>query len=229
MPFGESVFETSCRTTASAKQPDRVIGIHAVRAAAVRNDLDACGQRLDVGVELVDRDRPCPGDVAGRELGGWPHIDDHDFARRDPFDELFSTDLFESAPIPQIGGSEIVELVEMHGSDVPQRRPQLANPLRSEPVVDPGAVTARRHQSGRCEYSEMERRVGDGLADLRRKLVDVTLPLREHVDQLRPAPVGERLGHLAERVEQRVLRLPITHRSSAPPSRHALDTIQRTA
>ena len=58
----------------------------------------------------------------------------------------------------------------------------------------------------------MERGVGDALADLGRELVDVTLALGEHVDQLGAASVAERLGDLAERVEQRVLRLSITHR-----------------
>ena len=57
----------------------------------------------------------------------------------------------------------------------------------------------------------MERRVGDALADLGRQLVHVTFALGEHVDQLGAATVAERLRHVPERIEQQVLRLPVTH------------------
>ena len=65
----------------------------------------------------------------------------------------------------------------------------------------------------------MERGVGDALADLGGELVDVAFALGEHVDQLGAATVAERLGDLGERVVQRILRLPITHRQ--PPQRTA--------
>ena len=49
------------------------------------------------------------------------------------------------------------------------------------------------------------------------ELVDMTLALGKYVDQLGSAPVAERLGNLAERVEQRILRLSITHSPHSSP------------
>ena len=42
-------------------------------------------------------------------------------------------------------------------------------------------------------------------------LVDRPLPLRQHVDDLRPPAAAERLGHRCQRVEQRRLRPTIRH------------------
>src|SRR5581483_3899854 len=68
-PFGESVFEAAGLVTTAAEQSNGVVGVDAVRAAAVGDHLDVLGQRTKVLVELVDRHRTGAGDVTGGELG----------------------------------------------------------------------------------------------------------------------------------------------------------------
>ena len=121
------------------------------------------------------------------------------------------------ASAEQFGPRDLVELGVMCGGDVARRRPQLAHPVGRQAVVDPRAVTPRCHQPGGRQCAQVERRVRHALADLGGELVDVPLALREHVDQLGAAPVGERLGDLGKGVEQRILGNAVTHRS--PPRR----------
>ena len=143
--------------------------------------------------------------------------------------QLAAADLLEPVTVAEVGGGELVELLVVGGGDVAQRRPQFADALGGEPVVDPGAVAAGRDQTGRGEDPEMERGVGDALADLGGELLDVTFALGEHVDQLGSAPVAERLGDLGERVEQRILRLlgHPSHDSSPELFKELLDNVAR--
>ena len=166
-----------------------------------------------IGIERAPAMCPAAYSAAGRTS-----IDD-DVTGGDPFGELVAADLLEPAAVAEVGGGELVELFVMGGGDVAQRRPQLADPVGGEPVVDPGAVAAGGDEAGGGEGAEVERGVGDALADLGGELVDVAFALGEHVDQLGAATVAERLGDLGERVEQRILRLSITHRQ--PPQRTA--------
>ena len=149
----------------------------------------------------------CP--AAYSALGA--HVDHHDVTGGEPFGELVAADLFEPVAVAEVGGGELVEPFVVGGGHVAERRPQLADPGGGEPVVDPGSVAASRDQPGGGEGAEVERRVGDALADLGGELVDMAFALGEHVDQLGAATVAERLGDLGERVVQRILRLPITH------------------
>ena len=54
-------------------------------------------------------------------------------------------------------------------------------------------------------------RVRQALADLVRDLLDRTLALREHVDDLRPAAAPQGLRNGRKRVEERSLRSSLTH------------------
>jgi hypothetical protein len=57
----------------------------------------------------------------------------------------------------------------------------------------------------------MMRGVRKRLPDLGRDLVDRPLALGQHVDDLGPAAISERLGHRSERVEQRVFSVSLAH------------------
>src|SRR3954451_17563595 len=58
----------------------------------------------------------------------------------------------------------------------------------------------------------MMRRVGKRLPNLGRDLIHRPLTLRQHIDNLGAPPVPERVGDGRERVEEGVLRLPVSHR-----------------
>ena len=57
----------------------------------------------------------------------------------------------------------------------------------------------------------MVRRVRDGLTDLAREVLDRPLALREHIDDLGPVAVAQRLRDGREGSEERVLRRPLAH------------------
>ena len=97
----------------------------------------------------------------------------------------------------------------MHLGDVPfghlaHRRPQVADPIACEPVVDPRALPARAHQTGAQEQLQVVRGVGNALIDLGRDLLDRALALGEQVHYLSTSATAERLRHRGERIEQRI-------------------------
>ena len=78
-------------------------------------------------------------------------------------------------------------------------------------VDDAGAFAAGAQHAGSGHRPQVMRGVGHALADLVGDLLDGTFALGEDVDDLGSPATGQRLGHLGERVEQRILRCPISH------------------
>ncbi len=210
-------------STAAAQQSHGVVGHHAIRATAVGDDVDITGNRLQAIGELIDRDRTGTGDVAGRVLGGRADVEHDHVTRRDPLRELGLADLLQPGAVTEVGGGEVVEFGMVCGGHVPERRPQLHDTLRRQSVIDPCPLAAGGHQTRRRQGSQVERRVGDTLADLVGQLLDVALTLGEDIDQLSAPAVRHCLRDLGEPVEQRILRNPITHRPPPPP-RHSIQT-----
>ena len=90
-------------------------------------------------------------------------------------------------------------------------RPQLADPVARQRVVDAGPVAAGGEQARPGQGPEVVGGVGDALVDLAGDLLDRALALGEDIDDLGSPAAGQRLGHLGEAFEQRVLRGPVTH------------------
>jgi len=99
----------------------------------------------------------------------------------------------------------------MLGRHIPQRRPQLAHPVTGQPVEDTGPITAGGDYAGPGHRPQVMRRIRHALADLRGDLLDRPLTLGEQIGDLRPPPAGQRLRHLGEGIEQRILSGPVTH------------------
>ncbi len=88
----------------------------------------------------------------------------------------------------------------MHLGDVPlgdlaHRRPQVADPIAREPVIDASAFPTRAHQAGAQEQLQVVGGVGEALVDLGRDLLDRALALGEHVHDLGAAATAEGLRH----------------------------------
>ena len=71
--------------------------------------------------------------------------------------------------------------------------------------------------TGSRHRPQVMRGVGDTLVDLGGDLLNGTFALGEDVDDLRSPATAQRLGHLGERIEQGILRCPISH--ADPPIR----------
>jgi hypothetical protein len=99
----------------------------------------------------------------------------------------------------------------MFGRDVAQCSPERLDSFAGQRVVDPSAVAARAEQPRAGHGPNVMGSVGHALADLVGDLVHGTFSLSEKVDDLRAPSARQRLGHLRESVEQRVLGGSFTH------------------
>ena len=148
--------------------------------------------------------------MSGGELDERAHVDNDDIAGGEPINVFGPVDLLELVAVAQVRGGQFVELSVMRGRDRTHSRPEFTDSRRGQSVVDPSPVTSGGHQSCGGEDPDMKPGVRDTLTDLGCQFIDVTLALGEYVDQLGAASVTERLGDLSERVEQRILSLPVT-------------------
>ena len=141
-------------------------------------------------------------------------VDHHGAAAVEAIGELVGGDLLDCVSGAEVGVGEDVDVGDVGGGHVAERGPQLGDAVAGEPVDDALAVATGLQQAGVGEAAEVVGGVGDALVDLGGDLLDRAFALGEHIDDLGPAAVAERLGHRRERVEQRVLRFP--SRGSSP-------------
>ena len=178
--------------------------------------------------QLTDRNRSGAGDVPGRVLGFGPHVEQQHLAALEASGQLLAVDELYPVPIAEVGGGQLLEAGHMFGGNIAQRRPQLTHPVARQHVEDPRAVSTCDQDPGAGHRPKVVRGVGDGLADLLGDVVDRPLTLGEHIDDLGAAPAGQGLGHLGERLVQRVLGDPVTHAVHVAPVSHDCQVFKRT-
>ncbi len=220
-PLRKAVSETSSATTPTTQQSHRLVGKHTVRTSAVRHDLNVGRQGAEFLREAITRDRAGTSDVPGRELSSRSNVDHDDITRRNPLGEFVATQFIELIAFAEIGRGEVIQLGVMSRGHISQGRPKLSDPFRRQSVIDTVLVSSRDDQPCRGERAQMERRVCHALADLTGQFLNVSLPLHQHVHQLRATTVRQRLGHVTEPVKQRFFGFSISHGPTLP--------IQRTA
>src|SRR5262245_13391849 len=182
--------EPACLAAAGPQEADGVVGVDAVRAAAIRDDLAPLRQG---GGERLERVEGCgrgARDVTGPVLGPRPHVEEDHVAAGEALLELVGRELLDFAAVSQILVGEDADLGDMAGCDVADRRPQVADPVTREPVVDTGAIAAGAHDPAAGQHLEVLRGVGDALPDLAGELFYRPLALSEHVDDLGAASVA---------------------------------------
>src|SRR5581483_7681200 len=86
--------------TATAQQAHRVVGIDAVGATAVGDDLAALRQLADKRVERVDGRRPGAGDMAGAKLCLRANVEHDHIATLEPPCKLLGRELLYSVSLP---------------------------------------------------------------------------------------------------------------------------------
>src|ERR1051325_7872979 len=82
-PFGEPTVEAQRLPPARPQGLDRLVSEHAVRPAAVSDDLLAARQLAEAALDLVVRDRDRPGDVPRLVLRPGPDVYDDDLGGAD--------------------------------------------------------------------------------------------------------------------------------------------------
>ena len=155
------------------------------------------------------------------ELRRWSDVEHQHFAALQSRGELLAIDDVDAITVAEIGSREPLESGDVFTGDIAQRRPQFTDPLAGQRIEDARAVAPRRDQPGPGHGPQMVRRVGHALVDLGGDLLHRPLALSENIDDLGPAPAGQRFGHFCESVEECVLGRSLTHaphRQPHPPS-----------
>jgi hypothetical protein len=193
-------------------KPHGVVCVDAVGAAAVRDHVAATRQGGHDAGERRQGRRDRARDVTGAILGFGPHVEDDGVAPLQALLQLLCGDQLDAAALAEVLAGEHVDLRHVTGRDVAHRRPQVAHAIARETVVDAIALAPRPDETGTGEQPQVLRRVRDALRDLVRELLDRALALREHIYDLRPAPIPERLADGGEGVEQGKLCRPAVHK-----------------
>ncbi len=149
--------------------------------------------------------------MAGLELGRWTHVEHDRVTGLQAGFEFASGHRFQAGAITDIGVGEFVDTGDVFGGDVAHRRPHVADAVTGQHVDDPGAFAAGAQHTGSGHRPQMVRGVGHALSDLVGELLDRPFALGEDIDDLGSPSTRHRLGHLGERVEECVLRGPVTH------------------
>jgi hypothetical protein len=211
LPLRVADVEPTGFKSAGAQEANGVVGVDAVRAATVRHDLAAPGQR---GCNLFKggkRSGPGTLDVASQKLVLRPHIEKQDTPACESVDELGCRELLDLLALPEIVVGENGDLGHVPRSDVPDCSPELGYPLAREGVVDPSPVPSRAGEAALREQPQMVRGSCHALARLARDRLDRPLTLGEQVDDLGPTPARERGGDGSECVEESSLGVCVGH------------------
>ena len=112
-----SVEPTGAQTT-FPQETNRVVRVHAVRAAAVRNDLTTARKGTGEIGELVERDRTGARDMAGGVLVDRTNVEDHDAPLLEPRGQLGGGDRLNPVAVAEVVRREHLDLGYVFDRDV---------------------------------------------------------------------------------------------------------------
>ena len=140
-----------------------------------------------------------------------------------PGSQLRAVDHLDAVAVTQVGRRQLLEAGDMGLGHVAYRGPELGHPVARQRVVDAGPVPAGGQQTRPGQGAEVVGGVGDALVDLAGDLLHRALALGEDIDDLGSPTAGQRLGHLGEALEQRVLGGAVTHHGHLTALRPAVN------
>src|SRR5919197_2937673 len=123
-PLGEALYESADLETVSLEQLRGLVGVHAVRAATVGDDVAIAWHLSQAALQFGDRNRTGGGDVPLPVLGLWADIEQRHRALLDKRPQLGQIDRGETGAVRQVRLDEAVDLGESGGAQVAQGAPQ---------------------------------------------------------------------------------------------------------
>src|SRR5205085_10894968 len=102
-PLGKSVNQSSSPKALPVEFAHRVVRVHAVRAAAVGDDVGVLGQRSQLAAQLAERHRTGAGDVPSAVLGRGANVEHQHLAPLQAFGELVAVDDLNTVAVAQVG------------------------------------------------------------------------------------------------------------------------------
>src|SRR5581483_1268902 len=104
LPLREPVDQASGPESLLVQFADRVVGIDAIRTAAVGDHVTVLWERAQMATQLGDRHRPCPGNVPGRVFLRRSHVEDHHLTALEPRGQLGPVDDLDAVTLAQVRG-----------------------------------------------------------------------------------------------------------------------------
>ena len=202
MPLGKAHVEPTRLQTASMQKTNGIVGIDAVRAAAVGDDLPSTWKARRELVQGCDRSGPGTGDVAGAKLGLGSNVEDDRVSASEAIDQLGCRDLLDLATLAEVLLREHAHLCDVSRGDVAHGRPELCHAVARQAVVDPAAVTSRPGETARREKPEVMGSSRDALAGFLRNLLYGALALGKEIDNLGAPAARKRARNGCECVEE---------------------------
>src|SRR5207248_1327999 len=114
-PFGKPVNQSSGHEALPVELTHCVVGIDAVGAAAVGDDLRVLGQGPQMAAQLGDGHRVGAGDVTGLVFGTGTYIQNENFSPLQPRRELLAVDHVDAVALTKVGVREPLEAGDMVG------------------------------------------------------------------------------------------------------------------
>jgi hypothetical protein len=194
-----------------SQQQRGLVGKHAVRTTAIRDDLAVARQLGEAMLEFFDWDRASIGDMALPVLESRPYIEQGDTAISDKLFEFRQIHRSEAGAIGKIRLNQTVHLREPFGAKVAQAAPQCGNLWRSQTIDLVETSLVALDQPRLAQNLEMRRRVCKALIDFRGELLDGALPLIEQVEEFEAVWISESAADAGELSIETVLELTVTH------------------
>ena len=151
----------------------------------------------------------------GAEFLGRAYIDnDQPLAVFESSQQLAPADRLQAFSGAKVGLDEALHSRQPFGSKRAQANPKLIDDRGGQPIPHSRTVPSRRHKPGLFQNLKVSAGVGHRHSDLARELLDASLAVSQHVNDLNPPPTSQRLGDTRELVEELSLDCADEHLSA---------------
>jgi hypothetical protein len=192
-PFDHAVLQALRAEPLSTQEIHRIERHHAVRPAAICNDIVALAQIAETFGKIRERHGDRARDVTGDVLFARSHVNHGDFASANPPDELLVVDGLERAAPFQVLPRDLLNLGQARFRQLPQFQKEVAHLRVRETVghVQPGLLAVDKTCT--TQHLQMMRGRRDTLTSLLGERFDRAWSLRQEVEQFETARAGGRL------------------------------------
>ncbi len=157
----DAVFQADGGESPGAQQLDRLQRQDAVGSAAVGHDLPAVRQLGQARLELAQRQRNGPRDVAGPVLLGRPDVDHGDAAASHALEQLLAIHCLEAVPPLQEAAHDLIDVGEPLLREDAHVAEEGADRWIGDPADHALAVLAALDQAGAAQDLQVAGRVRD--------------------------------------------------------------------
>ena len=197
-PFGHAVLHAVSAEALPSKEIDRIERHHAVRTAAIRDDVAALLQRAHVLAEVCERYGDRARDVSRHVLLTRTDVDERDLTGADTPHELVVANRLKRAAVLQVLARDVLDFCKPGLSQASQGEKELAHSWVRQSIRHVQAGLLSFDQARVSEYLQMVRGRGDAVASLAGERFDRPGSLGQEIEELEAARAGRGLANARE-------------------------------